>query len=44
MKTVLATVYGNFVTSIVDAEGMEQIDGTIGESKGDKLILNFTRV
>lgn len=41
MKLVLAAVYTNFETTIVNDSGMEQRDGIIASPVGDKLILKL---
>ena len=44
IKLIIAAVYTNYTTSIVDDEGMEQTDGFIGRPKSNKLILKFESV
>ncbi|KAK4505818.1 hypothetical protein PRZ48_003783 [Zasmidium cellare] len=44
MKLVIAAVYSNFTTSIVDAEGIEQDEGYTAGPKGSKLMLQFNRI
>jgi hypothetical protein len=44
MKLVLAAVYTNFETTIVDDAGMEQRDGILASPVGDKLILKLKAV
>jgi len=41
MKVVVATIYTNLKTSIVDDAGIEQRDAFMGAPKGDKIILKF---
>ena len=41
LKLLTAAVYRNFVTEVVDDEGMEQVDEYIARPKGEKLILRF---
>jgi unspecific monooxygenase len=41
MKFILAALYTNFVSTIVDDEGIEQMDGFVAGPEGDKLILAF---
>ena len=41
MKFVVATIYTNFETRIVDDEGIEQEDGHIGGPRSNKLILSL---
>ena len=43
MKFVVAAIYTNYTTKIIDDEDMEQLDGYVGGPKGDKLILQFDR-
>lgn len=44
MKLVIAAIYTNYVTEIVDDEGMEQADTFIAGPVGGKLVLRFKRV
>lgn len=44
MKLVIAAIYSNFTTEIVDAEGIEQSDEFISRPVGEKLVLRFRRV
>lgn len=44
MKLVTAAIYTNYVTEVVDDEGMEQIDAYIARPRGEKLLLRFRRV
>ncbi|EED24125.1 cytochrome P450 monooxygenase, putative [Talaromyces stipitatus ATCC 10500] len=44
IKLVIATIYTNFTTSIVNDEGIEQEDNYIAPPKGRKLILQFIAV
>lgn len=44
MKLVVAAVYTNFTTSIVDDENMEAIDAYTVKPRGEKLILRFEAV
>ncbi|KAL8820577.1 MAG: hypothetical protein Q9223_001226 [Gallowayella weberi] len=44
MKLIIAAVYSNFRTSIVDDGGIEQIDAYTAGPKGKKLVLAFKRV
>jgi hypothetical protein len=41
MKIVIATMYTNFETSIVDDEGIEQEDAFLAGPVGEKLVLRF---
>jgi hypothetical protein len=43
LKVLLASIYTNFTTIIVDDEGMEQRDDIIAGPVADKLILSFKR-
>lgn len=44
MKLVIAAIYTNYVTEIVDDEGMEQADTFIAGPVGGKLVLRLKRV
>lgn len=44
MKLVVAAVYTNYTTEIVDAEGIEQADEFISGPVGEKLVLRFKHV
>lgn len=44
MKLVIAAIYTNFRTSIVDDDKIEAIDAYTVKPRGEKLILRFTRV
>jgi unspecific monooxygenase len=44
MKGVVAAIYSNFSTSIVDDSGMEQLDGYTSRPAGEELYLRFTAV
>lgn len=41
MKLIIAAIYTNYVTEIVDDEGIEQADTYISRPISDKLILRF---
>lgn len=41
MKTILAVLYVNFTTTIVDDSGIEQTDGYSACPKADQLFLRF---
>ncbi|MCJ1255979.1 hypothetical protein MMC24_003798 [Lignoscripta atroalba] len=43
MKLVVAAVYANYKTSIIDDEGIEQADMYTAGPKGNKLIIKFER-
>jgi hypothetical protein len=44
IKLVIAAIYTNFRTYVVDDEGIEQEDGYTCGPVGNKLILRFERV
>ncbi|MCJ1391105.1 hypothetical protein MMC18_003967 [Xylographa bjoerkii] len=44
MKYLLAAIYTNYTTSVVDDEGIEQEDAYTAGPVGNKLVLNFARV
>lgn len=44
MKLLVAAIYTNFTTSIVDDEGIAQNDGYVGGPRSNKLVLKFERV
>ena len=44
MKAMVAMIYSEFETSIMDDDGMEQVDGVVAGPVGDKLILRFREV
>ena len=41
MKLAVAAIYTNYTTSIVDDEGIEQLDNYIAVPTSHKLILSF---
>lgn len=41
MKLAVAAIYTNFLTTIVDDEGIEAIDAYTVKPRGNKLILKF---
>jgi hypothetical protein len=43
LKIFLASIYTNLATSIMDDEGIEQLDDMPASPVGDKLILRFDR-
>jgi hypothetical protein len=43
LKIFLASIYTNLATSIMDDEGIEQLDSMLASPVGDKLILRFDR-
>ena len=44
MKTMVAMIYSEFETSIMNDDGMEQVDGVVAGPVGDRLILRFRKV
>jgi len=44
MKKMLETIYRDFETSIVDADGIEAVDWIVAGPKGEKLMLNFWKI
>ena len=44
IKMVIAAVYTNFRTHIVNDEGIEQMDGYTTGPKSNRLILSFEKV
>ncbi|KAN0096812.1 putative cytochrome P450 [Hyaloscypha variabilis] len=44
LKFVVAAIYTNYLTRIIDDEDMEQLDSYSAGPKGDKLILQFEKV
>jgi hypothetical protein len=44
IKLVIAAVYSNFRTQVVNDEGIEQMDGYTCGPTSNKLILSFDRV
>jgi unspecific monooxygenase len=43
LKLVVAAIYTNYTTTIVDDEDIEQLDSYSSGPKADKLILQFKR-
>jgi hypothetical protein len=43
MKYIIAALYSNFSTSIVDDTGIEQIDSYTAPPKSDKLMVKLER-
>jgi unspecific monooxygenase len=43
MKLMLAAIYTQYSTTIVDDEGIEAIDAYIVKPKSDKLMIKFTK-
>lgn len=44
IKLVLAAIYTNYTTKVIDDEGIEQDDGYTVGPVGNKLILRFEKV
>jgi len=44
MKLIVATIYTNYTTYVIDDEGIEQVDGIFACPVGEKLILGFNRL
>lgn len=44
MKLVIAAIYTNYTTKIVDDEGIEQADTFVSGPVGEKLVLRFQHV
>ena len=44
LKILLASIYMNYTTTIIDDEGIQHIDDMIAAPVGDKLIVRFSRV
>jgi hypothetical protein len=44
IKLITAAIYSSYETSIIDDEGIDQLNGFIGRPAGNKLILRFKRV
>jgi hypothetical protein len=44
MKLIIAAVYTNFKSHIVNDAGIEQMDGYMGHPKSNKLFLRFEKV
>ena len=44
LKLIIAATYTNYTTTIVDDEGIEQLDRFTASPRGGKLILQFHRV
>ncbi|MCJ1397781.1 hypothetical protein MMC11_000977 [Xylographa trunciseda] len=44
LKLIIAAIYTNYTTTIVDDEGIEQMDTYTARPVGDKLILQFHRI
>jgi hypothetical protein len=42
MKMVVAAIYTNYTTDIVDDNGMEQADSFLGHPIGEKLVLKLS--
>jgi hypothetical protein len=44
MKLIVATIYTNYTTYVIDDEGIEQLDSIFACPVGEKLILGFNRL
>jgi hypothetical protein len=44
MKVVVAAIYTNYTTYVIDDEGIEQSDSMIAVPVSEKLILGFNRI
>jgi hypothetical protein len=44
MKLVVALIYTNYTTNIIDDEGIEQLDAMVASPSGEKLVLGFKRI
>lgn len=44
MKAIVAMIYGEFESVVVDGEGMEQVDGNIAGPVGNRLMVRFVRL
>lgn len=44
MKLVVAAIYTNYTTYVIDDEGIEQLDSMVARPTGEKLILGFNRL
>ena len=44
MKLIVASIYTNYTTYIIDDEGIEQLDRMIASPAGEKLVLGFNRI
>jgi hypothetical protein len=44
MKVVVAAIYTNYTTYVIDDEGIEQVGWMVAHPVGEKLILGFKRV
>ena len=43
MKYIVATIYSNYTTTIVDDTGIEQVDAYTAPPKNEKLIIRLER-
>ena len=43
MKLIVTAIYTNFTTTIVDDEGIEELDAYTTRPKGNKLIMQFVK-
>jgi hypothetical protein len=44
MKLIVASIYTNYTTYIIDDEGIEQRDTVLAAPAGEKLVLGFNRI
>lgn len=44
MRLIVAAIYTNFITSIVDDSGIEQVDGYVARPTSNMLMLKFEHV
>jgi hypothetical protein len=44
IKTVIAAIYSNFVTHVVDDEGIEEIDAYTVRPMSNRLLLRFEQI
>jgi hypothetical protein len=44
MKLIVASIYTNYTTHIIDDDGIEQTDSIVASPVGEKLVLGFNRI
>lgn len=44
MKLLVAAIYTNYTTSVIDDEGIDQADTYLAGPVGNKLVLRFDRI
>jgi len=44
MKVVVAAIYTNYTTYVIDDEGIEQLDAMVASPAREKLVLGFNRL